>query len=278
MTSFQKAPVLTHNGLKDRNIMGWGFAKRPHELETAFAQLLAGKEFAMYKIMMFLSGNAPNKFKVAEKTIMERCNISESGYKKARKKLVDMGWISHAPSQYIQVNFNKIYSDYDNYRQGCSEKFPAPSEMVNSENGDKVFSKMEGVSSEQVNGFSQDTYNNISNTIINNNITNIADKGSRCEETCSAAASAAASQISSQPLRERYYSREELEKVEKEFIGWFNRKEREICDKYNGAQTVEDMNRMYESEEYKNFLKEVDEKRDALKSEYGKGLKIGGRR
>ena len=60
----------------------------------------------MYKVMMFLTGNAENEFKVSEKTVMDRCNISESGYKKARKKLVEMGWINHMPGEYIQVNFS----------------------------------------------------------------------------------------------------------------------------------------------------------------------------
>ena len=69
----------------------------------------------MYKIMMFLTGNATEKFRVSERTIMDRCNISESGYKHARKKLAEMGWITHEPSQYIQVNFDKIYSDYDTF-------------------------------------------------------------------------------------------------------------------------------------------------------------------
>ena len=56
-----------------------GKAMRMHELEAAFACCLGQKDFAMYKVMMFLSGNAAEKFRVSEKTIMERCNISESG-------------------------------------------------------------------------------------------------------------------------------------------------------------------------------------------------------
>ncbi len=55
----------------------------------------------MAKIMYFLTGNAADSFRVSEKTICERCNISESGYKNARKKLVEKGWLFHKPGEYI---------------------------------------------------------------------------------------------------------------------------------------------------------------------------------
>lgn len=46
--------------------------------------------------MFFLTGNADNgSFAVAEKTIMDRCGISETTYKKARKSLVEKGWLIH---------------------------------------------------------------------------------------------------------------------------------------------------------------------------------------
>ena len=76
--------MIRHKGVKDRDPRGWGFAHRTHELEAAFACCLGSKDFAMYKVMLFLSGNAPDKFRASEKTVMERCNISESGYKGAR--------------------------------------------------------------------------------------------------------------------------------------------------------------------------------------------------
>lgn len=64
----------------------------------------------MIKLMYFLTANADG-FKIAEKTVLQRCNISESGYKAARKKLVEMGWIYYKPGGYIKVNYNKIFSE-----------------------------------------------------------------------------------------------------------------------------------------------------------------------
>lgn len=137
-----------------------------HELEAAFACCLGAKDFAMYKVMMFLTGNAPEKFRVSEKIIMERCNISESGYKHARKKLVEMGWIEHKPSQYIQVNFDKIYSDYEDYKEGYFEKPHAKkATTANLKTPDGVVSNSEGYIQNSSMGFFQHPYNNINNNI-----------------------------------------------------------------------------------------------------------------
>ena len=51
---------------------------------------------------------------------MERCNISESGYKNARKKLIDKGWISLVAGEEIAVNFDAIY----NCGKGITENTP----------------------------------------------------------------------------------------------------------------------------------------------------------
>lgn len=61
---------------------------------------------------------------MAEKTIMERCNISESGYKNARKKLIEKGWISLVAGEEIAVNFDAIY----NYGKGVTENTPQKNE------------------------------------------------------------------------------------------------------------------------------------------------------
>lgn len=112
--NMQQAPEIKANGNKmsSQEIpLRWGKAIRPHELETAFAVCLGDRDFAMYKIMMFLTGNAEG-FRVAEKTIIERCNISESGYKNARKKLVEKGWLTLVPGKEIIINYEKIYEEY----------------------------------------------------------------------------------------------------------------------------------------------------------------------
>ena len=243
-----------------------------HELEAAFACCLGPKDFAMYKVMMFFTGNAPEKFRVSEKTIMERCKISESGYKHARQKLVEMGWITHKPSQYIQVNFDKIYSDYEDYKQGCFEKTPAiKGTIANLTTPNGGFSDLKGSAQNSSKGFSQHPYNNINNNIDNNKIENkIGDKILLCENTPSALAqSATAPGALSQTLREEYYSSAEKKKATEDYYSWYSLSERPILRKYNNAQKSEDLLKMVNSEEYKALQKEAAEKRDELEQKYG---------
>jgi hypothetical protein len=139
-----QAPEIKYNGDKMREVKGWGKAIRTHELEAAIMNGLGPKDMAMLKIMLFLTGNAEG-FRIAEKTICERCNISESGYKTARKKLCEMGWITHEAGGHIIVNYNKILGN-----KGYSEN------------------TSQGISENTSLGYSENTHNNISNNINNN--------------------------------------------------------------------------------------------------------------
>lgn len=139
-----QAPEIKYNGDKMKDNKGWGKAIRTHELESAIMNGLGERDMAMLKIMLFLTGNAEG-FKVAEKTICERCKISESGYKNARKKLIDMGWITHAQGGHIIVNYNTIL-----YGKGFSEN------------------TSQGISENTSLGYSENTHNNITNNINNN--------------------------------------------------------------------------------------------------------------
>lgn len=112
--NYRQAPKLNSIGSKDRQDRISGFAMRNHQLEAAIANCLGERDFAAYKVMMFLTGNAADiGFRVAEKTILTRMNISERSYVSARKKLIDMGWIEHESGKHITVNYDKIYDDYD---------------------------------------------------------------------------------------------------------------------------------------------------------------------
>lgn len=117
MPNYNQAPSIKYIGNKLSDEKKWGYAKRSHELETAIMCGLGERDMAMLKIMLFLTGNAEG-FQVAEATICERCNISSTGYKKARKKLADMGWI------HINAKDNTIEIDYDailKKKQGVTE-------------------------------------------------------------------------------------------------------------------------------------------------------------
>lgn len=221
----------------------------------------------MAKIMLFLTGNGAG-FRVSEKTIIERCNISETGYKKARKKLAEMGWIFHKPSDYIQVNFNKIFSDYKNARLGFThtteEKVTVDGPSALSKPSDISTDSQTGATQEK-NGATENTYNNINNSITNT-INNISDKADRFEDTCSVAD--ATPQVSSKPLREVMHSREEVKEAVRKYKKWEK-------DTYDMMMCVFDEDEheaiaaMKETEEYSSFLKQCEEKRNALKEKYG---------
>lgn len=108
MPNYNQAPSIKYIGNKMSDEKKWGYAKRSHELETAIMCGLGDRDTAMLKIMLFLTGNAEG-FQVAEATICERCNISSTGYKNARKKLVTMGWLHmNAKDNTIEVDYNAI--------------------------------------------------------------------------------------------------------------------------------------------------------------------------
>jgi len=160
MINYNQAPILKAIGEKNRDEK-WGKAIRTHHLESLIFRGLDGKCGAQIKIMLFLTGNANDgSFAVAEKTIIERCGISEITYKKARKSLVEKGWLIHnvgyngKPGEII-VNYNAIYD----------------SEKENSEDTLSLYHEDTSVLSEDtLNWYLDDTYNNIGeNTIKQNN-------------------------------------------------------------------------------------------------------------
>lgn len=150
MPNKQQAPKIQYNGVKDRDSKKMGKAIRTHELEAAIMNGLGDRDMAMLKIMLFLTGNAEG-FQVAEKTICDRCNISESGYKSARAKLIKKGWITLNPGKTITVNYDAIY----NNGMGISENTP---QILNKNS--------QGISENTSQGYSENTHNNIRNNII----------------------------------------------------------------------------------------------------------------
>ena len=154
MESYSQAPMLKHNGKKDQSPHNWGKAIRTHDLEAAIFRCLGQKDYAMAKVMLFLTGNGEG-FKVAEKTILERCNISESGYKNARKKLIEKGWITHKPSDFIQVNYSKIFTDYKNLTLGYTDETEEKVSVNPLDKPTTPFSPKESGSSQRENGFSE---------------------------------------------------------------------------------------------------------------------------
>lgn len=125
MANYNQAPTLLADGNKKLNVKGHklpGYSQRTHCLESAIWCCLGDRDIVPIKVMLFLTGMATDgSFKVSTETILQYCNISERGYKRAREKLVDMGWISHDPSKSITIHYNKILEDYEKYLLACHD-------------------------------------------------------------------------------------------------------------------------------------------------------------
>jgi hypothetical protein len=130
-----QAPKIRSVGEKSPDILSkgrtaWGNAIRPHELETIFANCLDSRAFAQYKVMMFLTGCAEEKFDVSLKNVMNRCGLSKDAYYKARIALINKGWLSMEETGdkvYITIHYDKIYQDGKectslNYTHECNCK------------------------------------------------------------------------------------------------------------------------------------------------------------
>ena len=111
MPNHNQAPTLRAIGQKERTDNRGGRAIRPHELETAIMQGLGDRDMGALKLILFLTGQSTaGNFTLPERTILDRCNMSASTYKRARARLIEIGWISHTPGEAIFVNYDAIYS------------------------------------------------------------------------------------------------------------------------------------------------------------------------
>ena len=120
MPNYEQAPMLLSIGDKILN-PECAKAIRPHELETAIMNCLSVRDFAAVKIMFYLTGQSSiGNFRVAEKTILDYCNIQHNAYINARKKLVDMGWLRYMPGETIIIDYPKIYADWEAKKQRTS--------------------------------------------------------------------------------------------------------------------------------------------------------------
>ena len=104
----QQAPKVKYAGVdKMYDSKGWGFAQRSHEVEMAIMNGLSAQQGGPLKIMLVLTGCGDN-FRISESMIKERTGLSASGYRTARARLEEMGWISKNIDGYITINMEKI--------------------------------------------------------------------------------------------------------------------------------------------------------------------------
>lgn len=103
MANYNQAPELKHNGVKSQETQ---FYKIPQDLaDIIFNEL--GNSSAQLRIMMVLIGTKEG-FKVSEQWMLDRTGLLHASYIKARKALVDKGWLSLDAANSITVNYDVI--------------------------------------------------------------------------------------------------------------------------------------------------------------------------
>ena len=150
---------------------------RPHDLETILFNLIDSRNVVQLKVMLFLTGNAEGYSLVQEATL-KRLGISKDPYYRARKALIDRGWLSmeeDGDKVYIIVNYNKIYQEGKKFlEEGTCEN---TSDESNCENTLLIINKKEG------NCQNTSDEGTFKNTADEGNCENYTDKEGTCENT-----------------------------------------------------------------------------------------------
>lgn len=103
MANFNHAPILSFDKPKEK---GTNYYELPQKLMDIIFKKL-GNSSAQLRIMIVLIGTKPG-FGISEQWMLERTGLSQPSYIKARKALVDMGWITLEKRETIKVNFEAI--------------------------------------------------------------------------------------------------------------------------------------------------------------------------
>ena len=106
MANTQQAPKLKHNGVKQKNEQ---FYQLPQELMDIIFNKLKDAS-AQLRVMIVLIGTKPG-FNISEQWILDRTGLLHASYIKARKALIERGWISLDAATTITVNFDVIYAE-----------------------------------------------------------------------------------------------------------------------------------------------------------------------
>ena len=140
MANLKQAPKLYHTGKKHQG----NFYQLPQDLMDIVFNKLDGKCGNQIKLMCVLLGTQGNgTFGVSEKWICERTGMVQQTYNKARKALIDRGWLKQENGKlFVLISF--IYAEgttsdcVENYEnkdtiseyEGTTSEYSAQSEIV----------------------------------------------------------------------------------------------------------------------------------------------------
>ena len=84
----------------------------PQELMDAVMAGIKGNCLNQLKLMILLLGTKEG-FRVSEQYVLEHLKISEQAYLKARRALVEKGWLQLEKNPHtLVVNLDKVWEDY----------------------------------------------------------------------------------------------------------------------------------------------------------------------
>lgn len=129
MANLRQAPKLYHTGKKHQG----NFYQLPQDLMDIVFNKIDGKCGNQIKLMCVLLGTQGNgTFGVSEKWICERTGMVQQTYNKARKALIDRGWLKQEDGKlFVLISFI--------YAEGTTSEYQAQSEIVSEAQYDVVY-------------------------------------------------------------------------------------------------------------------------------------------
>lgn len=129
MANLKQAPKLYHTGKKHQG----NFYQLPQDLMDIVFNKIDGKCGNQIKLMCVLLGTQGNgTFGVSEKWICERTGMVQQTYNKARKALIDRGWLKQEDGKlFVLISFI--------YAEGTTSEYSAQSEIVSEAQYDVVY-------------------------------------------------------------------------------------------------------------------------------------------
>ena len=214
--------------------------------------------------MLFLTGNSnEGDFRVVQKTIYDRMNISEKTYYNARKALQEMGWIQYVETEnVIYVNYDKIYADYRNYQEKkkAGSLYESPNSFSTKDSAvvkvlaEQSLYEQEHCFDDSQRDYQQDRYNN-----IKNNKTNTINK-----KISSGGAGAANAAPPQNDLIKQ------MREDDRKIYEWAQIELHRINTIFDYPCEPSKIEAMRSSDEYKQYLAELEKKRIPLRKKYGK--------
>ena len=163
MSNLKQAPKLYHTGKKHDTI----FYQLPQDLMDIIFTKIDGKSGNQIKLMCVLLGTQGNgSFGISEKWICERTGMTQQTYSKARKALIEKGWLKLEDGK-LFVLISDIYA------QGTSSNcvLENKNKKIISDCGQGTFSESKAQSENVSKAHYEDVYNikRINNKIEKNN-------------------------------------------------------------------------------------------------------------